>query len=214
VTLCGEESFGTSSSHAREKDGLWAVLFWLNLLAVRREPVAEILRKHWAEFGRDFFLREDYFIPASDQADRIMHELENATAGLGGRTFADLRITRADNFSYTDPVDGSVSRDQGIRLFTDDGGRIAFRLSGTGTRGATLRVYLERHETDLTKQGISALVALAPLASAARLIARIKDAGRYRTTHLRDLKKYQDACLQRSTLSISALETCLVQDGR
>jgi phosphoglucomutase len=171
VTLCGEESFGTSSSHAREKDGVWAVLFWLNLLATRREALPAIMRTHWAEYGRDFFLREDYDIPDAAQAAAVMRELEAALPRLAGKD----GIATADSFTYTDPVDGSVSRNQGLRITTLDGGRMVFRLSGTGTRGATLRVYLERHEPDVPKQGASAVAALASLSSRARAIARLEE---------------------------------------
>ncbi len=171
VTLCGEESFGTSSSHAREKDGLWAVLFWLNLLAVRREPLPVIMRKHWAEYGRDYFLREDYGIPDAAKATTVMRELEAALPQLPGKH----GIATADSFTYTDPVDGSMSHNQGLRLTTDDGGRMVFRLSGTGTRGATLRVYLERHEPDVSKQSGSAVAELASLSKMARAIARLEE---------------------------------------
>lgn len=175
VTLCGEESFGTSSNHAREKDGLWAVLFWLNLLAARREPLPVILHKHWAEYGRDFFLREDYAIPDADKAALVMRELEASLQKLAGKRVAGIGIVSADNFAYTDPVDGSISRNQGIRLSTSDGGRMVFRLSGTGTRGATLRVYLERHEADAARQDQPAVTALASLSVAARAVARLEE---------------------------------------
>src|SRR5262249_27231681 len=161
VTLCGEESFGTSSEHAREKDGLWAVLFWLDLLAARGETLPAILKAHWAEYGRDFFQREDYDIPDADNAAAVMRELEAALPKLGGTSVGGITLDAADSFTYTDPVDGSVSRNQGLRLTTRDGSRMVFRLSGTGTRGATLRVYLERHETDAAKQQQAAAVALA-----------------------------------------------------
>ena len=175
VTLCGEESFGTSSNHAREKDGLWAVLFWLNVLAVRQEPLPQILKSHWAEYGRDFFQREDYDIPDSARAAEVMKSLEAALPGLAGKSAAGVQIATADSFTYTDPVDGSVSRNQGLRVFTADGGRMSFRLSGTGTRGATLRVYLERHETDAAKHGQTAKAALAALSKAARALARLEE---------------------------------------
>ena len=175
VTLCGEESFGTSSSHAREKDGVWAVLFWLNLLAVRREPLPQILKSHWVEYGRDFFLREDYEIPDTGRASEVMKALEASLPALAGKSAAGVQIAAADSFTYTDPVDGSVSRNQGLRVFTADGGRISFRLSGTGTRGATLRVYLERHETDSGKQGQTAKAALAGLSKAAQALARLEE---------------------------------------
>ncbi|HEX4300596.1 MAG TPA: alpha-D-glucose phosphate-specific phosphoglucomutase, partial [Gammaproteobacteria bacterium] len=175
VTLCGEESFGTSSNHAREKDGLWAVLFWLNILALRREPLPQILKAHWAEYGRDFFQREDYDIPDSAQAAAVMKSLEAALPALPGKSVAGIPIESADSFTYEDPVDHSVSRNQGLRIFTADDGRISFRLSGTGTRGATLRVYLERHEADVAKQGRTSVAALASLSKAAHTVARLEE---------------------------------------
>ena len=175
VTLCGEESFGTSSSHAREKDGLWAVLFWLDLLAARKQSLPEILQQHWAEFGRDHFLREDYDIPDSGQAARVMQELEAALPELAGRSVAGITIASAASFTYTDPVDGSVSRNQGLQLHAADGSRMVVRLSGTGTRGATLRVYLERHEPDRAKHAAAAAAALAGLSEAARRLARLPE---------------------------------------
>lgn len=185
ITLCGEESFGTSSDHAREKDGLWAALFWLNLLAVRQEPLPAILHRHWAEYGRDFFLREDYDIPDAAKAAEVMRTLEAALPTLAGKSAAGVAFASADSFTYEDPVDGSVSRNQGLRLFTTGGGRMVFRLSGTGTRGATLRVYLGRHEQDVAKQKLSAVEALAPLSSAARAVARLEAlAGITRPSHV------------------------------
>jgi phosphoglucomutase len=175
VTLCGEESFGTSSNHCREKDGLWAVLFWLNILAVRREPLPQILKNHWAEYGRDFFQREDYDIPDTAQAAKVMETLASALPGLAGTSIAGTQFASASSFTYTDPVDGSVSRNQGLRVFTTDDSRMAFRLSGTGTRGATLRIYLERHEMDAAKQAQTAQAALAPLSKAAHGLARLKE---------------------------------------
>lgn len=175
VTLCGEESFGTSSAHAREKDGLWAVLFWLNLLAVRGEPLPVILKKHWAEYGRDFFIREDYEIPDAGKAAEVMRALGNSLPRLAGSSVGDIRIERADSFTYTDPIDGSVSKNQGLRVFSANDGRVVFRLSGTGTRGATLRVYLEQHEPDAAKHGQAAKTALADLSEAARRIAKLEE---------------------------------------
>ena len=175
VTLCGEESFGTSSNHAREKDGLWAVLFWLDLLAARREPLPTILKSHWAEYGRDYFIREDYHIPDGTRAAHVMRELETALPQIAGRDVCGLRIASAASFTYTDPVDGSVSRNQGLQVFTSGDGRMVFRLSGTGTRGATLRIYLERHEPDSAKQAQTAATALASLSVAARTIARVEE---------------------------------------
>ena len=175
VTLCGEESFGTSSDHAREKDGLWAVLFWLNLLAVRAEPLNAILHKHWMEYGRDFFQREDYFVPDAKRAEAVMRGLEGGVTDLAGRKLGAVTVASADSFGYTDPVDGSVSRNQGVRVFTHDGARMVFRLSGTGTRGATLRVYLERHEPDAAKHDQTPASALASLSETARTLARLKE---------------------------------------
>lgn len=177
VTLCGEESFGTSSSHAREKDGLWAVLFWLNLLAVRRESVNGILRQHWQEYGRDYFQREDYFLPNAERAAELMESLTARLTTLAGVTVNGRNIHAADSFSYHDPVDGSVSRNQGIRIHFQDGARAVLRLSGTGTQGATLRVYLEQQETDPGRQTLAPDVVLAPLSQAARTLARLDALG-------------------------------------
>jgi phosphoglucomutase len=165
VTICGEESAGTGSSHVREKDGLWAVLLWLNILAVRREPVAAILRKHWAEFGRDYYTRHDYEGIETGKANAFMERLGASLASLPGRQAAGMTVMRADNFSYTDPVDGSVTSNQGIRVFFADGSRAVWRLSGTGTSGATLRVYLERH--DAKRIDAETQAALKPLIAAA-----------------------------------------------
>ncbi|MGH8372443.1 MAG: alpha-D-glucose phosphate-specific phosphoglucomutase [Gammaproteobacteria bacterium] len=177
ITLCGEESFGTSSNHAREKDGLWAVLFWLNLLAVRKQSVQEILTGHWQKYGRDFFQREDYFIADTDTARNLIKELRERLSTLAGSQTNGLTIRTADSFHYRDPVDGSDSRDQGLRITTADGGRIVYRLSGTGTHGATLRVYLERYEPDVAKQSAPASEALAELSRAARSIAQLEKLG-------------------------------------
>ena len=145
IDLCGEESFGTSSSHAREKDGLWAVLFWLNLVAATGRPVDRLVADHWRRFGRHAFSRHDWFIPDGEAAGRVMQELESRLAGLAGRPVAGTTIEKADSFTYADPVDASTSAHQGVRIFLADGARIVFRLSGTGTEGATLRIYLERY---------------------------------------------------------------------
>jgi len=151
ITLCGEESFGTGSNHLREKDGLWAVLFWLNLIALERCPAQTILRNHWMKYGRDFFTRHDYEQLDSQAAEKMLASLQEQLPALPGRTAAGLNLTKAESFSYTDSVDGSVSRDQGIILEFSDGSRAVVRLSGTGTAGATLRLYFDRHEMD-TKQ--------------------------------------------------------------
>ena len=144
IDLCGEESFGTSSSHAREKDGLWAVLYWLNLLAVTGRSVAGIIEDHWLRFGRNVFSRNDYFIPDAARGQAVMERLNEHLTSLAGQTVGGREIASADSFTYRDPVDGSESPNQGIRVFLGDGSRIVYRLSGTGTAGATLRVYLER----------------------------------------------------------------------
>jgi phosphoglucomutase len=146
VTLCGEESAGTGSDHVREKDGLWALLLWLNILARRRLPVAALMQEHWARFGRNYYARHDYEGLDGDKADQLIANLRAALPGLPGRALGGLTLETADDFLYRDPVDGSVSPHQGVRLGFADGSRIVLRLSGTGTTGATLRVYLERYE--------------------------------------------------------------------
>jgi phosphoglucomutase len=145
ATICGEESAGTGSDHVREKDGLWAVLLWLNILAVRKIPVADLAAEHWARFGRNYYARHDYEALPTDKANALIEELTAALPHLPGKAFGPLTIETADSFSYVDPVDGSVSRNQGLRILFEGGSRVVFRLSGTGTEGATLRVYLERY---------------------------------------------------------------------
>ncbi|MES3035254.1 MAG: alpha-D-glucose phosphate-specific phosphoglucomutase [Gemmatimonadota bacterium] len=145
ITLCGEESFGTGSNHVREKDGLWAVLFWLNIVAARKQSVEQIVREHWARYGRNYYTRYDYEEVPSDAAAGVMEELRQQQASQPGQTLAGRRITGADDFSYLDPVDGSTSAHQGLRILFEDGSRIIYRLSGTGTAGATLRVYIESY---------------------------------------------------------------------
>jgi phosphoglucomutase len=173
VTLCGEESAGTGSDHVREKDGLWAVLFWLNILAARGESVEAIVRDHWKRYGRNFYSRHDYEGVDSTAAQGLMSRLRDSLAGLAGQRHGDLTIVAADDFAYTDPVDGSVSTKQGIRIALSDGSRIVFRLSGTGTEGATLRVYLERYEPDPKLHAIDTQRALAGLVSLADRLAGI-----------------------------------------
>jgi len=173
ATICGEESAGTGSNHVREKDGLWAVLFWLNILAVRRIPVEQLAREHWARFGRNYYARHDYEAIDTVRADQLMTELKGSLANLPGRRLGDLTITAADDFSYSDPVDGSVSPHQGVRIFFEGGSRIVFRLSGTGTEGATLRVYLERYEGPEGRLDGATADMLAELATAANGIAGI-----------------------------------------
>ena len=146
VTICGEESAGTGSDHVREKDGLWAVLLWLNILSVRRISVDEIAREHWATYGRNYYARHDYEALPTEAADALIAELTASLPGLPGTAPGPLTIAVADSFSYLDPVDGSISANQGLRILFEGGSRIVFRLSGTGTEGATLRVYLERYE--------------------------------------------------------------------
>ena len=172
ITLCGEESFGTGSDHVREKDGLWAVLFWLNLIAVKQVPVKTIVREHWQQYGRDYFTRHDYESVDSDNAQKMIDRLRLTLDKLSGQEFVGLRIESADDFSYHDPVDHSESTTQGIRIFFSNGGRIVFRLSGTGTQGATLRVYLDCYEDTLFDQDPQQ--ALAELIEAADQIAGIK----------------------------------------
>jgi phosphoglucomutase len=174
VTICGEESAGTGSDHVREKDGLWAVLLWLNILAVRKQSVAEIVRDHWQTHGRDYYTRHDYDELDSEQATRLMSELRAKVGGLRGEKFRPGEITDADDFSYNDPVDGSVSKGQGIRILFADKARIVYRLSGTGTAGATLRVYMERFEPDATRQDQDSQTALADLITTADDLAGIR----------------------------------------
>jgi phosphoglucomutase len=147
-TICGEESFGTGSNHVREKDGLWAVLAWLSILASRREALTTIVKEHWARFGRSYYQRHDFEGLDSEVASAMMSNLREKLPFLTGTALGDSTVTRADDFAYTDPIDGSVSRKQGIRVLLGDGSRLVFRLSGTGTEGATLRLYLEGYRLD------------------------------------------------------------------
>ena len=174
ATICGEESAGTGSSHVREKDGLWAVLMWLNILAVRRQSVAEIVREHWCEYGRNYYSRHDYEGVDAKAAEALIESLRDRLAELPGTQCGELTITSADDFSYIDPVDGSTTRYQGIRINFEGGGRVVFRLSGTGTSGATLRIYLERFEPDPDKHDIDTQDALADLIHAAEMLTDLK----------------------------------------
>ena len=173
IDLCGEESFGTGSRHVREKDGLWAVLLWLDILAARRQSVADIFQDHWRRYGRDFYSRHDYEDIDLSVAQDLMQALRGRLADLSGRSFGGLSVTYADDFSYTDPVDQSISPHQGIRVFFGERSRIVYRLSGTGTGGATLRIYLERFERDTAHQGEEPQVVLAELAAVSREIAEM-----------------------------------------
>jgi phosphoglucomutase len=174
VTLCGEESFGTGSSHVREKDGLWAVLFWLNILARRRLAVEEIVHRHWAEYGRNIYSRHDYEALPAEVAAGVMAQVRGRFAELPGQCFGNYRVKFCDDFSYTDPIDGSVSSGQGLRIGFDDGSRMVFRLSGTGTEGATLRIYLEAFEADPARQRVDAQRALAGLIDIAHEVSQLK----------------------------------------
>ncbi len=174
VTLCGEESYGTGSDHVREKDGLWAVLFWLNLQGATGRSVESLVRDHWRAYGRNFYSRHDYEGIPVEAANTLMADLRTALPGLKDRSFGRRVFVLADDFSYTDPVDGSVSSNQGIRLIFDDGARIIFRLSGTGTEGATLRLYLERYEADPALQDVAVQDALGDLAALADEVAGIR----------------------------------------
>ncbi len=174
ITLCGEESFGTGSNHIREKDGLWAVLFWLQILARKRCSVAEIMADHWKRFGRHYYSRHDYEAIASEKAHGLYDRLKGMLPSLVGQDFAGRRISTADDFSYSDPVDGSLTSGQGLRILLDDGSRVVFRLSGTGTQGATLRLYLESYVPSSGDLGQDPQAALAELISAADALAEIK----------------------------------------
>lgn len=173
ATLCGEESFGTGSDHVREKDGLWAVLMWLSILAVTGRSVAEVLADHWARFGRTYYSRHDYEALPVALAETIMADLRARLAGLAGQAAAGLVVIRADEFAYTDPVDGSVSTGQGLRIFFEGGARAVLRLSGTGTEGATLRLYLERYVPGPEGLAQDPQAALAPIIDAVEALAGI-----------------------------------------
>lgn len=175
ATLCGEESFGTGSNHVREKDGLWAVLFWLNILAVKQQSVEDVVKAHWATYGRNYYSRHDYEGVDADRANTLIENLRSQLSGLQGQSLGGYTVAYADDFSYTDPVDGSVSSKQGIRIGFEDGSRIVFRLSGTGTQGATLRLYLERYEANPANHDQNPQVALADLIQLADEVAQIRE---------------------------------------
>lgn len=174
ATLCGEESYGTGSNHVREKDGLWAVLFWLNLLAEKKQSVEAIVRAHWATYGRHYYSRHDYEDIDSAGAHQLMDAVRAQLAALPGQRLDGYTVALADDFSYTDPVDGAVATQQGIRIIMTDGARIVLRLSGTGTQGATLRLYLERYEADPAQHAIPTQQALAGLIGVAEQVAQIR----------------------------------------
>ncbi|CDN49287.1 alpha-D-glucose phosphate-specific phosphoglucomutase [Neorhizobium galegae] len=174
ATVCGEESFGTGSDHVREKDGLWAVLFWLNIMAARNESVEEIVKSHWAEYGRNYYSRHDYEEVDSDAANLLIIALRDKLATLPGQSFGALKVATADDFAYHDPIDGSVSKNQGIRILFEGGSRVVFRLSGTGTSGATIRVYVERYEPDASRHAIDTQEALADLIAVADQISDLR----------------------------------------
>jgi phosphoglucomutase len=174
ATICGEESAGTGSDHVREKDGIWAVLLWLNILAVRRQNVADIMAEHWATYGRNYYARHDYEAIAKDRADALMAALRGKLDTLSGTSNSGGTVQSADDFAYTDPTDQSVSSHQGVRILFEDGSRVVFRLSGTGTEGATLRVYIERYVAAGGDLGLETADALAPLVQAAQDVADIR----------------------------------------
>jgi phosphoglucomutase len=174
VTICGEESSGTGSDHVREKDGLWAVLLWLNILAVRKESVKAIVEEHWARFGRNYYTRHDYEAVDSDIAKKLVADLRGKLASLPGTSVNGLKIEKADDFAYHDPIDHSVSEHQGIRIYFEGGARVVLRLSGTGTSGATIRIYIERYEADQAKHDLDTQETLATLIDAAEQIAEVK----------------------------------------
>ena len=174
ITLCGEESFGTGSDHVREKDGLWAVLFWLNLIAVKRQSVVDIVNEHWQKFGRDIYCRHDYEAIETSIANGIVEHLRNQLSMLPKQCFGDYIVKFADEFSYEDSIDGSVSKNQGIRIGFENGSRIVFRLSGTGTVGATLRIYLERFEADSALHNQEAQFVLNDLIILAEQLCEVK----------------------------------------
>jgi len=173
ATICGEESAGTGSDHVREKDGLWAVLLWLNILAVSGKSVAELMQEHWARYGRNYYSRHDYEGIAKADADAVISRLKQSLPSLAGQSFAGLTVSSADEFGYEDPVDGSVSTGQGIRISFDGGTRAVFRLSGTGTDGATIRVYLEAIHTDPNQLDLDPAIALASVAKAAAELSNL-----------------------------------------
>lgn len=180
ITICGEESFGTGSNHIREKDGLWAILFWLNLMAGKNQSVMEIVREHWQEYGRNYYTRYDYEEVDTPSAEELMQHMRNNLSEIKNGDYHGFTISQCDDFEYTDPIDASVSSKQGIRILFEDGSRIIYRLSGTGTTGATLRVYLEKYESDPARLNMDTQETLSRLAGFANEIADIS--GRLKRT--------------------------------
>jgi phosphoglucomutase len=198
-TLCGEESFGTGSNHIREKDGVWAVLCWLSIIAARKQSVAEIVRAHWRRFGRSYFQRHDYEALDATKAGAMLDALRTRLAGLAGASIEGFTVAHADDFRYTDPVDASETPRAGIRVAFTDGSRIVCRLSGTGTEGATLRVYLERYRRDEVEGGLE--TTLAALVRAAQTLLEIRSTPEPRSAGHRDLVR--DYCLSKEARSAS-----------
>ncbi|XP_066298622.1 phosphoglucomutase-1-like isoform X1 [Branchiostoma lanceolatum] len=181
LSICGEESFGTGSDHIREKDGFWAVMSWLSIMAARKASVEEIVHAHWAKYGRNFFTRYDYENVDAAPANQMMANVEQLITGADfvGKEFSHgektYKVAKADNFMYTDPIDGSVSTKQGLRIMFEDGSRVIFRLSGTGSVGATIRLYVDSYETDAVKQKLDAQVMLKPLVEIALKLSQLRE---------------------------------------
>ncbi len=173
VTICGEESFGTGSNHVREKDGLWAILFWLNIIANAKKSVSEIVKDHWSKFGRNYYSRHDYENIDTDVANALMDHIREQFSSLGGKEFGEYIVSTADDFNYIDSIDGSETSKQGIRIIFTNGSRIIYRLSGTGTKGSTLRIYIEKYESEISKQSQDTQVALSDLIKIADDIGEI-----------------------------------------
>lgn len=173
VTICGEESFGTGSNHVREKDGLWAILFWLNIIANTKKSVSEIVKDHWIKFGRNYYSRHDYENIDTDVANALMDHIREQFSSLGGKEFGEYIVSTADDFNYIDSIDGSETSKQGIRIIFTNGSRIIYRLSGTGTKGSTLRIYIEKYESEISKQSQDTQVALSALIKIADDIGEI-----------------------------------------
>lgn len=175
ITFCGEESFGAGSNHIREKDGLWAILYWLNILAKTNLSIEQVVQNHWREYGRHYYSRHDYEGVPSEAAAKVFEKLKELLASLAGQTFGALKVAMADEFSYTDPVTGETSAHQGIRILFENDARIIFRLSGTGTSGATIRIYFEKYEPDAAKQNDDSQHALQMLITAALQISQLAE---------------------------------------